>query len=73
MQPETADRGEITFEEARRLFELSRQAHWSFSTSFGRPVRWEGPDEWIEEMDKERNSFIKAGTFLVRRGEEEWR
>jgi hypothetical protein len=52
MQPETADTGEITFEEARRLFELSLQAHWSFPTSFGRRVRWKGPDEWIEEMDK---------------------
>jgi tetratricopeptide (TPR) repeat protein len=71
MQSKTAGGGEMNLEEARRLLELSRKAHWSFPSSLGRPIRWEGPEEWVEESDKERNSYIKAVTFLVRTGHED--
>jgi len=68
MRPET---GEMTLERALQLLELSRDAHWSFPTSLGRPVRWEGLEEWVEKLEKERNSYIKAVTFLIRTGKEE--
>ena len=71
MQLKTADIGEMNLGDAQRLLELSRQAHWSFPSSLGRPIRWEGHEEWVERMDKERNSFINAVTFLMRNGQED--
>jgi len=53
------------------LLKLSRQAHWSFPSSLGRPVRWEPSEEWVEMLGRERDSFMKAGTYLARYGEED--
>lgn len=70
MQPETAY-GEMTFAEARRLLDLSRQAHWSFPSSQGRPVRWEPSEEWVERIGQERGSFMKAVSFLMHNSQED--
>jgi tetratricopeptide (TPR) repeat protein len=59
----------MSIEEARRLLELSRQAHWSFPTSFGRPIPWDNPGDWVDNMGRERNSFTQAMAFLIHRGE----
>jgi len=69
MQPEIVDAGGMTLKEARRLLGLSRQVRWSFPSSLGRPVRWEPSEPWVESVKKERISFVKAVTFLMRNGQ----
>lgn len=49
---------------------LSRTVQWSYPTSQGRPVKWEGAER-TERMAEERGSFARAVTFLLRRGQED--
>ncbi len=62
----------VTGEDARRLLALSREAHWTFPTSQGTPVREDsGPGEWVERMVAARDSFTDATRFLMENGEGE--
>ena len=49
---------------------VSRRVRWSYPTSQGRPVKWEGAER-MEKMADERGSFTKAVAFLLRNGQEE--
>ena len=60
----------MTRGEAQRLLSVSRRVRWSYPTSQGRPVKWEGAER-MEKMADERGSFTKAVTFLLRNGQEE--
>ena len=66
MDNEKAGSNEMTLKEAQQRHKFSREAHWSFPTSLGRPVPWDNPGEWVARMIKERDSFSKAVTLLVR-------
>jgi tetratricopeptide (TPR) repeat protein len=71
MKPKAADANGMTSKEADLLLELSRQARWAYPTSQGRPVHWEDPGEWVEEMDREREQFTRAVAFFLARGRED--
>ena len=61
----------MTSIEAKRLVDLSRRANWAYPTSFGRPVRWDRTEEWVESLGKERDSFVKAVRYLMQNGQED--
>lgn len=53
---------------AERLLALSREAHWSFPSSSGNPIR---PGDSTEELVPERESFAELARGLVASGQEE--
>ena len=61
----------MTLIEAKRLVDLSRQAHWAYPTSFGRPVHWDKTEKWVKTLDQERSSFVSAAEYLIQIGQEE--
>ena len=48
------------------LLALSREAHWSFPSSFGNPIR---PGDSTEELVPDRGSFAEAARALVAAGQ----
>ena len=71
MRPKREETDGMSLLEANRLFELSKRAHWAFPSSFGRPVRWNNLERWVEELDKKRGPFVRAVTFLMNNGQED--
>lgn len=62
-------RRNVRCEEARHLLELSREARWSFPSSFGAPVS-PGASAWIGRIVPEQDSFFDAVRFLMENGDE---
>ena len=60
---------EMTLEEALQLLAQSRQIHWSFPTSQGRPVKWDAPEDWVREIVGKKQAIVEAARFLVDYGE----
>ena len=60
---------EMTLEEALQLLAQSRQIHWSFPTSQGRPVKWDAPEDWVREIVGKKQAIVEAARFLVDHGE----
>jgi len=59
----------MTLEEALQLLAQSRQIHWSFPTSQGRPVKWDAPEDWVREIVGKKQAIVEATRFLVDYGE----
>ena len=63
---------EMTDEKARHLLALSRELHWSFSTSQGTPIIKGRPtDPKVEQAVKERESYANAARVFLKKGDEE--
>ena len=59
---------DLTRDDAERLLERSREARWTFPTSFGRPVEAQAED-WVEDFVADRESFADAARFLIDAGD----
>ena len=59
----------MTLEEALQLLAQTRQIHWSFPTSQGRPVKWDAPEDWVREIVGKKQAIVEAARFLVDYGE----
>src|SRR2546425_10290474 len=60
----------MTFEEAKGLPKLSREARWSYSSSQGGDMVRQDTElsKWTDRLVPKRESFTKAGEVLVRNG-----
>lgn len=47
-----------------RLIELSREAHWTYPTSSGRPVPPE-PPEWLARVSAKRSAYVETAHSLL--------
>ena len=62
---------EMTMDEAVRLLQVSREMHWSFPTSQGRPVRWDSSEEWVQQIILKKRPFVEAARFFLDNGKED--
>jgi ATP/maltotriose-dependent transcriptional regulator MalT len=61
----------VTRDEAQRLLELSREAHWAFPSSMGRPLPPGDEPDWLRRLLAAQDSIVGAARFFVEKGEEE--
>lgn len=61
----------MTIKEANRLVAESREAHWSYPTSQGRPVKWDTREEWVVRLVQDQGSFAEAAKVLVDNGRDD--
>jgi hypothetical protein len=52
---------EMTMEKALQLLAQSRQIHWSYLTSQGRPVKWDAPEDWVREIVGKKQAIVLVG------------
>ena len=67
-----AENRAMSLAEAERLVALSRETYWDYPTSYGRPVKWDEKQDWVDRLVSAQASFPDAARLLIENNHEEF-